>query len=451
MNTTKEDNKYISQTKVLLITGMHRSGTSLITRLLCKSGLNVGKKLIGAHTGNMHGHYEDYDFYNFHENILKRNGLNHLVQQPLTNESITSEDENHAKQLIAKRSHYALWGWKDPRTALFLDFWHDVYPDLKFIFIYRHPVDVVLSLLRRGIKLDISVLENQLVGFQSWYVYNQSILNFYKQHPEKSILGNISGIIENVNVFLDQIDHKFGCSLIRTKMDDIYKEDELKQVHLTNDVIEIFDKLAPQAMTVYRELDGISEFPGPQKKYHEGSSKRIQSLRKVIEDLDNASMLEEDQARQLIATIFAIIAPDILIKSRYTIEKYLKDDYSSIESKLINNNNLVNNLRNQSSTLNNKIGQLQDQIKNKNQRIEQLEDQLKNKSLRIEQLQDQLNSKNQRIEQLQDQLKDEIREKEIHRITINKELKSINDRVLLIENSKLFKFNRKLKRILKLK
>ncbi|HJT73097.1 MAG TPA: hypothetical protein VJ720_03740, partial [Chitinophaga sp.] len=59
--------------KVLVITGMHRSGTSLITQWLYRCGLHVGDNFMGAGIGNEDGHFEDLDFYNWHRNILNDN------------------------------------------------------------------------------------------------------------------------------------------------------------------------------------------------------------------------------------------------------------------------------------------------------------------------------------------------------------------------------------------
>ena len=60
---------------VLVIAGMHRSGTSLITHWLHDCGLQVGERLVGAGTGNVEGHFEDEDFFLLHQQILIDNGV----------------------------------------------------------------------------------------------------------------------------------------------------------------------------------------------------------------------------------------------------------------------------------------------------------------------------------------------------------------------------------------
>jgi len=52
----------VAGTRPLVITGMHRSGTSLVASLFAGAGVNVGTRLIGASRGNDRGHWEDLDF-----------------------------------------------------------------------------------------------------------------------------------------------------------------------------------------------------------------------------------------------------------------------------------------------------------------------------------------------------------------------------------------------------
>ena len=61
------------KSKVIAITGMHRSGTSLLANLLNQAGLSLGEKLLGPMDSNPKGHFEDYDFLKFHKELLAFN------------------------------------------------------------------------------------------------------------------------------------------------------------------------------------------------------------------------------------------------------------------------------------------------------------------------------------------------------------------------------------------
>ena len=55
------------ESKCLILIGMHLSGKSLTASILQKTSLNIGSELLEAGEGNIKGHFEDCDFYNFHK------------------------------------------------------------------------------------------------------------------------------------------------------------------------------------------------------------------------------------------------------------------------------------------------------------------------------------------------------------------------------------------------
>ena len=108
------------KSNVLIIAGMHRSGTSLMAQWLNKCGLNLGDYLLGSGVGNSKGHFEDMDFYQLHEAILSQNSLNYRVN---TNDEIQLSEYHkiRAESIITLKSKlHDQWGWKEPRTCLFL-------------------------------------------------------------------------------------------------------------------------------------------------------------------------------------------------------------------------------------------------------------------------------------------------------------------------------------------
>ncbi|HZJ59441.1 MAG TPA: hypothetical protein VFD24_04170 [Chitinophagaceae bacterium] len=75
--------------KVLIITGMHRSRTSLVTQWLRQCGLFIGESTVGPDQGSRAGQVEDPDFLRMHERLLKKRnysttGLIYKPIRPLT-------------------------------------------------------------------------------------------------------------------------------------------------------------------------------------------------------------------------------------------------------------------------------------------------------------------------------------------------------------------------------
>ena len=107
--------------EVLIITGMHRSGTSLTTSLLQSAGVHIGDRLMDGGTGNTKGHFEDWDFVDLHRQALTDRGINREGWTTRKNFCFTGKYLQQAESLIAAKNHRAVWGWKDPRSTLFLN------------------------------------------------------------------------------------------------------------------------------------------------------------------------------------------------------------------------------------------------------------------------------------------------------------------------------------------
>lgn len=241
--------------QVLVITGMHRSGTSLIASLLQSAGLDVGHRLLMENDSNPKGHYEDLDFVNFHEDVLDAQGLNTAgwildrsipVSEILFPQAIKLVERNHPK---------SLWGWKDPRTVLFLNFWQELIPEAKFVFIYRQPWEVMDSLFRRG---NPTFIKNPNLAIEVWQHYNQLILEFCQEFPERSILLSLDTITQDPALLTKAIQEKLDINL-QIPESDRYDKTLLKREasHHTLLVKTYF----PEAIELYDKLNHHSLYP----------------------------------------------------------------------------------------------------------------------------------------------------------------------------------------------
>lgn len=147
----------------IIITGMHRSGTTMVTRLLEKLGLFVGWR--------KDPNQESLLFLQLNEWLLRQAGATwdnpepirrllendarrELVVQVLRNTLDGYPSFGHLGPLksIRFRTPFALtdpWGWKDPRNTLTQPLWMDIFPDAKILHVTRHGVDVASSLAAR--------------------------------------------------------------------------------------------------------------------------------------------------------------------------------------------------------------------------------------------------------------------------------------------------------------
>lgn len=244
-------------TKYTCLTGMHRSGTSLMSSYFEQCGINMGETMVGAMRGNTRGHFEDTDFLQLHDNILKDNHCH--MYSPKNHLSISDVRKKQANKIITKKqANFKNFGWKDPRTTLFLDLWSDTLPDCKFILLYREPFSVIDSLRRRGTDRRIKAFP--WLPATAWIKYNQAIIDFHKKAPDDCIVVNIAGFNKShekariaVGNFLD-----YDLSKPYT---DVFHKNEIasKPSHRKNLIYRLLDSYyRKQLNALYEQLESIA-------------------------------------------------------------------------------------------------------------------------------------------------------------------------------------------------
>lgn len=175
-----------SDTGPLLICGMHRSGTSLVSECLYAAGVHLGDDLLGPSSHNPDGYYENRAVVEFHADRLSAEGRQWHDLPPNSDESTTAswsdETRRSARRLLQDLQEGGddLWGWKDPRTCLFLEEWGELLERPRLLCVYRDPKVVVESLLRRGDLTAHGRNQREQIrhGLSLWTAYNNRLLAF---------------------------------------------------------------------------------------------------------------------------------------------------------------------------------------------------------------------------------------------------------------------------------
>jgi O-antigen biosynthesis protein len=233
---------------VLIIAGMHRSGTSVTASVLQSAGLDIGQELIGAAPDNPRGFFEDADFVKFHETVLASQGLSHLGERPGIAVQVQEQFVGQARSLVEARRAKPLWGWKDPRNTLFLDFWAKLVPEAKFVFVYRNPWDVVDSLYRRG---HLFFRTNPGLAVNEWLNCNRAILQFYERFPQRSILFHVPVALQDPRALIEAINRKFATPLRPPAR--LFEKELLQQQSWSQRPL-LLHQYYPEAIALYREL-----------------------------------------------------------------------------------------------------------------------------------------------------------------------------------------------------
>ncbi|HLM85863.1 MAG TPA: sulfotransferase [Solirubrobacteraceae bacterium] len=139
----------------VVILGMHRSGTSLVTRLVSLLGLAVcrDEDLLAGRKANPRGHWESKSLLDFNERLLDELGGAWFCPPALGAPELARMLRRHRVEALARvRDAHPRrpWVWKDPRTCVLLAFWSAVLEQrAAYVLVVRHPLEVSDSLARR--------------------------------------------------------------------------------------------------------------------------------------------------------------------------------------------------------------------------------------------------------------------------------------------------------------
>ncbi|MFB2918604.1 glycosyltransferase [Aerosakkonema sp. BLCC-F2] len=261
----------VKQPQTLIITGMHRSGTSLTAAFVQQIGVNLGSNTFEADEHNRKGYFEDVDFLEFQRAVLQdscppeESGWHDWGWTE--NKSLDSNNfANYieaAKELINSRQHnFPIWGWKDPRTSLMLDFWDDLLPSAKYLFVYRYPWDVEDSISR--LKEPIFT-KHRDYALKIWDYYNRQLIDFYKSHSDRIVLFNVNAWQKQPEILIELMRNKLDIE-IKDKASDrefklIYDRQIFKSLKWDSFAVKYLYKKSPQYFSMLEELDRLADLP----------------------------------------------------------------------------------------------------------------------------------------------------------------------------------------------
>lgn len=261
----------------LIITGMHRSGTSLIASYLHQTGINLGKQLLPPNYGNPQGYFEDVEFLEFHRSVLKSCCRQQETGFPewgwtesefFAREKLANYQEAAQKLITQRQSQSQLWGWKDPRTSIILDFWHQLLPQPRYLLVYRYPWDVVDSIQRLNLTF---FLEKPDYALKIWYYYNRHLLDFYQQNSPNCLLVSINAVVEEPEKLLALVSYKLGLTINPELPANIYRANQLRSLPFHHPLIHLLNHSNSTYFNLLQELDQAADLPSFSHKYKPSS------------------------------------------------------------------------------------------------------------------------------------------------------------------------------------
>lgn len=245
----------------IIILGMHRSGTTMITKMLENLGLFVGAEKEINHESIFFWEINNWIFDLHTSTAEKPHNMRHrnascdkVVRESLDYFLQSGRRKKYLGNLSSRYKNIKdidfPFGWKDPKNTFTIEFWKEIFPDAKIIHIYRNPIDSVSSYIERDLvkynqfdwtwkkklKRDflisnnfhrnfrINTIED---GFELWHEYVEKALSL-KQDFSNYIELKYEDFLENPFELLKQLTAFSGLEInddkIRNEIKDIKKE-----------------------------------------------------------------------------------------------------------------------------------------------------------------------------------------------------------------------------------
>jgi hypothetical protein len=161
-------NALIPKRHIVVVLGMHRSGTSAVARALKVLGIELGDRLLPAQGDNPSGFWEDGDIVSTNDQLLALVDERWDTLEPAIVSrvfaAVTPEGRRRARDLLSEKISAEAWlGLKDPRMSRLLPFWQEIFDglqlDTSYVVVVRHPLSVANSLAsRHGMPVAQSLL-----------------------------------------------------------------------------------------------------------------------------------------------------------------------------------------------------------------------------------------------------------------------------------------------------
>ena len=166
--------------KIVIVLGMHRSGTSLTSSVLSSLGVDMSDD-IEVMISNARGHWERRELVRFHDRVLQlferdwydsRHAFD-LPSEWWTQPQVRDIRDEMIAWLTTRLQQVRLFGFKDPRTARMLPMWDEICAKLNldpcYVYCVRNPNQVAASLIARD-GIEIRDTEYR------WMVYNSHVV-----------------------------------------------------------------------------------------------------------------------------------------------------------------------------------------------------------------------------------------------------------------------------------
>ena len=240
---------------MIIVTGMHRSGTSCVAGLLARCGFSLGTShplLNESRPDNEKGHFENLGAVAINETILRSAGGS--WDAPPSQHKIAEAGEQFAKHIRLFSKTFDGKIFKDPRICMTISLWEKYCgSNLEAVVLcLRHPSSVAISLLKRN-NIPIET------GLELWVRYNASLIKGVSKIP--LIVVDYDNLESNLPLELACLTAKLGTTLSASELVELtrgfYSEElnhapfeQNRDIHLPNQIDALYQTIRVRTFSV---------------------------------------------------------------------------------------------------------------------------------------------------------------------------------------------------------
>ena len=412
---------------VVCILGMHRSGTSLLTRMINLLDVYLGPEelLLPPNFANPKGYWEHREIVAINDEILRRLGgsWDEPPAFPSGWENAPAIDDlkERGRRLIHDSfANVDTWGWKDPRSCLTLPFWQQLLPDMRYVVCLRNPLDVAGSLEYRN---HFSAEKSS----QLWLTYVNSALEHSDGKSRlvifyEDLIDDCLRELQLLADFLGKPERAKALDVQRATREYMEKELQHYQTSIVQAAASPKIAVRPKALYIAQRIS--VSFGRRESNGHKGSDDQIE---KALDILGQHANRASGQANPLIEQLAE--RDDELAENSNTIRRLQtkvleqgKDKAAistqlgkreqavkRLSSKLEKNDGMVQALSTQLAEKDGSLQMLSSQLAEKDGSLQMLSSQLAEKDEALQMLSTQLAEKDEALQMLSSQLAEQDR------------------------------------------
>src|SRR5215472_12915504 len=248
----------VQRRPIVVVLGMHRSGTSLCSHLLSALGVDMSDD-IDVNPSNARGHWERWEIVEFHNRILSlfnRDYLGHFHDFALPvawwADPRVAQIRREIVAFLGARMGDGYFGFKDPRTVRLMPVWHQIFNELKLapklVLCLRNPAQVARSLYARD-SLDPANGEYRWLAYMiDFYRYTSNFECCLVEYEDW--FDNPAANIEKLRKFLDlswQQSESDLALLLSDLIDPTARHDDFEHHEANQPLVRSLYKLASRA------------------------------------------------------------------------------------------------------------------------------------------------------------------------------------------------------------